>query len=96
MVFGRYSKELMELCHNGLQAQLSQFTGCGVVKVYIVLPEVMSVDDGIMACTSWWKKKWCGDIQENDVLVAGFFAVGLNDVLDAPDSVEVGLFVCAW
>ena len=29
-------------------------------------------------------------------LVVGFFAVGLNDVLDAPDPVVVRLFVCAW
>ena len=64
--------------------------------MYIVLSEVMSVDDRIMACASRWKKKWCGNIQEDDVLVAGLFTVGLNDVLDTPDSVEVGLFVCAW
>ena len=68
----------MELCHNGLQAQLRQFTGCGVVKVYIVLSEVMSVDDRIMACASRWKEKWCGDIQENDIPVVGFCTVGLN------------------
>ena len=96
MVFDRYSEELLELCHDGFQAQLRQFTGCGVVKVYIVLPEVMSVDDRIMACASRWKKKWCGDIQENDVLVAGFFTVGLHDVFDAPEPLEVGLFLCAW
>ena len=84
MVFGRYSEELLELCHDGFQAQLRQFTGCGVVKVYIVLSEVMSVDDRVLACASWLKKKGGSDIQHDDVSVAGRVAVGLNFGLEAP------------
>ena len=42
------------------------------------------------------KKKLCGDIQEENVMVVGFFAVGLNYGLEAPSYFEIGLFVYAW
>ena len=50
----------------------------------IVFPEVMSVDDRILACAGWLQKKMCSDIQHDDVPVAGRVAVGLNFGLEAP------------
>ena len=51
--------------------------------MYVVFAEVMSVDDQILACASWLKKKRCSDIQHDNVSVAGRVAVGLNFGLEA-------------
>ena len=63
--------------------------------MYIVVLEVMSVDDRILACASWLKKKRCSDIQHDDVSVAGRVAVGLNFGLEDPKLFVVRLLVFA-
>ena len=60
----------MELCHNGFQAQLRQFKGCGFGEVDVVFPEAVPVNYRIMACASWVVKKGSSDIQQDYVLVA--------------------------
>ena len=64
--------------------------------MYVVFPDVMSVDDRILACASWLQKKGCSDIQHDDVPVAGRVAVGLNPGLKATKLLVIRLFVLAW
>ena len=64
--------------------------------MHIVFPEVVPVDYRVVACARWLAKKGRSDIQENDVLVAGFFSVGLNYGLEAPGRFEIEFFVYAW
>ena len=96
MVSGRYCEGLMELCHNGLQAQLRQLTGCDVGKVYIVLAEVVPVDYTIMACARWLEKKGRGGIQKEDISVVGFATVALNHSIEFPDLLVIQLLVFTW
>ena len=63
--------------------------------MYVVLPEVMSVDDRILACAGWLHQKGCSDIQHDDVPVAGREAVGLNTGLKATKLLVIQLLVFA-
>ena len=63
--------------------------------MYIVFPEVPTVDDWILACASWLKEEGCSDIQHDDVPVAGCVAVGLNFGLEDPMLFVVRLLVFA-
>ena len=86
----------MEVGHNGLQAQLRQFAGCGFGEVDVVFSEVVPVNYRIMASARWVAKKWCSNIQEDDVLMAGVLAVTLNLRLDVSDLLVIRPFVLAW
>ena len=63
--------------------------------MYIVFPEVPTVDDRILACASWSKEEGCSDIQHDDVPVAGRVAVGVNTGLKATKLLVIQLLVFA-
>ena len=64
--------------------------------MYVVFPEVMSVDDRILACARWLQKKGCSDIQHDDVPVVGLAAVGLDCGPEDPELSVVRLLMFAW
>ena len=96
MMFGRFGEKLKKLGHNGLQTQLRELKGCGFGEVYVVFPEMVSVDYRIMACSRWLEKKGRCDIQNDDIAVAGFVVVGLDRGIEYPKLLVVQLFVFAW
>ena len=63
--------------------------------MYIVLAEVGSVDDTVMARARWLEKKGRGDIQKENIPVAGFVAVGLNHGIEFPNLLVIRLLVFA-